>query len=247
MRCHHSAQGFASDLRTQPRLFRRFGATIRLGFRLLPFTSQHPASAGNSKIFAMRRFWSRNLRLDRLGVNHRYLSVRYHALRRSLALAADKTPFLPRTGDSFFREERSKGQFDRLPSRTPQHGVRDLGCAFIASTSGPIRTAGGDLPPTRLCRRMERKCYRHLKFRAVIPALIPRLCRGEFCGQRASENLVDFPKPGARRCLSDARISTDEGAITQARSVRKNEHNFLLIFRTPLRPSKSGRSCNIFL
>ena len=94
---------------------------------------------------------------------------------------------------------------------------------------------------------MERKCYRHLKFRAVIPALIPRLCRGEFCGQRASENLVDFPKPGARRCLSDARISTDEGAITQARSVRKNEHNFLLIFRTPLRPSKSGRSCNIFL
>ena len=134
VRCHHSAQGFASDLRTQPRLFRRFGATIRLGFRLLPFTIQHPASAGNSKIFAMRRFWSRNLRLDRLGVNHRYLSVRCHALRRSLALAADKTPFLPRTGDSFFREERSKEQFNRLPSRTPQHGVRDLGCAFIAST-----------------------------------------------------------------------------------------------------------------
>lgn len=134
VRCHHSAQGFASDLRTQPRLFRRFGATIRLGFRLLPFTIQHPASAGNSKIFAMRRFWSRNLRLDRLGVNHRYLSVRCHALRRSLALAADKTPFLPQMGDSFFREERSKEQFDRLPSRTPQHGVRDLGCAFIAST-----------------------------------------------------------------------------------------------------------------
>ena len=113
-----------------------------------------------------------------------------------------KSPFLPQMGDSFFREERSKEQFNRLLSRTPQHGVRDLGCAFIASTSGPIRTAGGDLPPTRLCRRMERKCYRHLKFRAVIPALIPRLCRGEFCGQRASENLADFPRPGARRCLS---------------------------------------------
>ena len=135
-------------------------------------------------------------------IRDRYLSVRCHALRRSLALAADKTPFLPQMGDSFFREERSKGQFDRLPSRTPQHGVRDLGCAFIASTSGPIRTAGGDLPPIRLRRRMERKCYRHLKFRAVIPALIPRLCRGEFCGQRASENLADFPRPGARRCLS---------------------------------------------
>ena len=99
---------------------------------LLPFTIQHPASAGNSKIFAMRRFWSRNLRLDKLGVNHRYLSVRCHALRRGLALAADKTPFLPRTGDSFFRKERSKEQFNRLLSLTPHYGVRDLVCAFIA-------------------------------------------------------------------------------------------------------------------
>ena len=115
-------------------VFRNPDSVNSFGFIFLPFTIQHPASAGNSKIFAMRRFWSRNLRLDRLGVNHRYLSVRCHALRRSLALAVDKTPFLPRTGDSFFRKERSKEQFNRLPFRTPRHGVRDLGCAFIAST-----------------------------------------------------------------------------------------------------------------
>ena len=137
-----------------------------------------------------------------------------------------KPPFSPKWGIPSFVKKEAKGGQNRR---------------------GPILSAGGYLPPTRLRRRSVKKCYRHLKFRAVIPALIPRLCRGEFCGQRASENLVDFPKPGARRCLSDARISTDEGAITQARSVRKNEHNFLLIFRTPLRPSKSGRSCNIFL
>ena len=110
---HHSVQSFAADLRTQPRLFRRSGLRVRLGLELLPFTIQHLASAGNSKIFAMRRFWSRNLRLDKLGVNHRYLSIRCHALRRGLALAADKTPFLPRRGIPSFVKKEAKGTYTR--------------------------------------------------------------------------------------------------------------------------------------
>lgn len=80
-----------------------------------------------------------------------------------------KPPFSPKWGIPSFVKKEAKGGQNRR---------------------GPILSAGGYLPPTRLRRRSVKKCYRHLKFRAVIPA----------------------------RCLTDIRISTDEGAITQAQS-----------------------------
>lgn len=145
----------------------------------------------------MRRFWSRNLRLDKLGVNHRYLSIRCHALRRGLALAADKTPFLPRRGIPSFVKKEAKGGQNRR---------------------GPILSAGGYLPPTRLRRRSVKKCYRHLKFRAVIPARCPGSAGANFTDNGLRKILEIFHSPVPARCLTDIRISTDEGAITQAQS-----------------------------
>ena len=182
-------------------VFRNPDSVNSFGFIFLPFTIQHPASAGNSKIFAMRRFWSRNLRLDRLGVNHRYLSVRCHALRRSLALAADKAPpFSPEWGIPSFVKKEAKSIQNRLR---------------------PILSAGGYLPPTRLRRRSVKKCYRHLKFRAVIPARCPGSAGANFTDNGLRKILEIFHSPVPARCLTDIRISTDEGAITQAQSYPK--------------------------
>ena len=99
----------------------------------------------------------------------------------------------PRMGDSFFRKERSKGGQNQL---------------------GPI------LPPARL-RRRSVKCYRHLKFRAVIPARCPGSAGANFADNGLRKILEIFHSPVPARCLTDIRISTDEGAITQAQSYPK--------------------------
>lgn len=138
-----------------------------------------------------------DLLLDELVANHRYLSERCHTLRRSLALAADKTPFLPRRGIPSFVKKEAKGGQNRR---------------------GPILSAGGYLPPTRLRRRSVKKCYRHLKFRAVIPARCPGSAGANFTDNGLRKILEIFHSPVPARCLTDIRISTDEGAITQAQS-----------------------------
>ena len=65
---------------------------------------------------------------------------------------------------------------------------------------------------------MERKCYRHLKFRAVIPARCPGSAGANFTDNGLRKILEIFHSPVPARCLTDIRISTDEGAITQAQS-----------------------------
>ena len=89
---------------------------------------------------------------DGLGANAMNLSIRLHALRRSLALSADKSPFLPRWGIPSFMKKEAKGIPDGAPS-----GMR-AAC----------------LPPTRLRRREGERSYRHLKFRADVPARFTR-------------------------------------------------------------------------
>ena len=79
-------------------------------------------------------------------------------------------------------------------------------------------SAGGYLPPTRLRRRSVKKCYRHLKFRAVIPARCPGSAGANFTDNGLRKILEIFHSPVPARCLTDIRISTDEGAITQAQS-----------------------------
>ena len=149
-------------------VFRNPDSVNSFGFIFLPFTIQHPASAGRApENSALRRFSVP--RFAPSTSSAQIIGICLYAAMRSAGASLwrlTKPPFLPRMGDSFFREERSKGR------------------------TKSILSAGGYLPPTRLRRRSVKKCYRHLKFRAVIPA----------------------------RCLTDIRISTDEGAITQAQS-----------------------------
>jgi len=89
-----------------------------------------------------------------------------------------------------------------------------------AGTGGGCRVGpgGGYLPPTRLRRRSVKKCYRHLKFRAVIPARCPGSAGANFTDNGLRKILEIFHSPVPARCLTDIRISTDEGAITQAQS-----------------------------
>ena len=151
-------------------VFRNPDSVNSFGFIFLPFTIQHPASAGRApENSALRRFSVP--RFAPSTSSAQIIGICLYAAMRSAGASLwrlTKPPFLPRMGDSFFREERSKGR------------TKSTGADFVR----------GYLPPTRLRRRSVKKCYRHLKFRAVIPA----------------------------RCLTDIRISTDEGAITQAQS-----------------------------
>lgn len=155
-------------------VFRNPDSVNSFGFIFLPFTIQHPASAGRApENSALRRFSvPRFAPSTRLGANYRYLSVRRHALRRSLALAADKAPFLPRMGDSFFREERSKG-------RTKSTGADFVRGRLFAAHPATPEIGKKMLPASKIPGGYSRP--------------MPRLCRGEFYGQRASENSGNFP------------------------------------------------------
>ena len=80
--------------------FFRSGKGNWFGFNFLPFTIQHPASAGRTPKISAKAdiFGAAICAFDKLGANDRYLSVRRHALRRSLALAADNAPLSPPNG-----------------------------------------------------------------------------------------------------------------------------------------------------
>lgn len=107
-------------------------------------------------------------------------------------------PFLPRMGDSFFREERSKEQ-------TKSTGAD--------SVCGPLSAAHPAAPESG------KKCYWHLKFRAVIPARYAPALPGRILRPTGFGKFAKFPQnPVPARCLTDIRISSDEGAITQAQS-----------------------------
>lgn len=156
-------------------VFRNPDSVNSFGFIFLPFTIQHPASAGrapeNSALrrFSVPRFAPSTSSAQIIGI------CLYAAMRSagaSLWRLTKPPPFSPEWGIPSFVKKEAKGGQNRRE---------------------PILSAGGYLPPTRLRRRSVKKCYRHLKFRAVIPA----------------------------RCLTDIRISTDEGAITQAQSYPK--------------------------
>ena len=184
-------------------VFRNPDSEYSFGFIFLPFTIQHPASAGrapeNSALrrFSVPRFAPSTSSAQIIGI----LSIRRHALRRSLALAADKAPlFSPEWGIPSFVKKEAKGGQNQL---------------------GPILSAGGYLPPTRLRLRSVKKCYRHLKFRAVIPARCPGSAGANFADNGLRKILEIFHSPVPARCLTDIRISTDEGAITQAQSYPK--------------------------
>jgi len=83
-----------------------------------------------------------------------------------------KPPFLPRMGDSFFREERSKEH----TKSTEADFVR--GRLFAAHPATP-EIGKKMLPASKIPGGYSRP--------------MPRLCRGEFYGQRASENSGNFP------------------------------------------------------
>ena len=197
------AQGFAACLRTQPRRVSQpgFGVQFRFYLSSLHYSTPRLGGAGTGKLRFAEIFGAAICAFDKLGANYRYLSVRRHALRRSLALAADKAPLSPPNGGipSFVKKE----------AKSRQNRLR------------PILSAGGYLPPTRLRRRSVKKCYRHLKFRAVIPARCPGSAGANFTDNGLRKILEIFHSPVPARCLTDIRISTDEGAITQAQSYPK--------------------------
>lgn len=197
------AQGFAACLRTQPRRVSQpgFGVQFRFYLSSLHYSTPRLGGAGTGKLRFAEIFGAAICAFDKLGANYRYLSVRRHALRRSLALAADKAPLSPPNGGipSFVKKE----------AKSIQNRLR------------PILSAGGYLPPTRLRRRSVKKCYRHLKFRAVIPARCPGSAGANFTDNGLRKILEIFHSPVPARCLTDIRISTDEGAITQAQSYPK--------------------------
>lgn len=83
-----------------------------------------------------------------------------------------KPPFLPRMGDSFFREERSKG-------RTKSTGADFVRGRLFAAHPATPEIGKKMLPASKIPGGYSRP--------------MPRLCRGEFYGQRASENSGNFP------------------------------------------------------
>ena len=105
-------------------------------------------------------------------------------------------------------------RFGSLLAPPPEWGIP----SFVKKEAkGAQNQLGPILPPARL-RRRSVKCYRHLKFRAVIPARCPGSAGANFTDNGLRKILEIFHSPVPARCLTDIRISTDEGAITQAQS-----------------------------
>ena len=67
-------------------------------FSSLHYSTPRLGGAGTGKLRFAEIFGAAICAFDKLGANYRYLSVRRHALRRSLALAADKAPLSPPNG-----------------------------------------------------------------------------------------------------------------------------------------------------
>lgn len=93
-------------------VFRNPDSVNSFGFIFLPFTIQHPASAGRApENSALRRFSVP--RFAPSTSSAQIIGICLYAAMRSAGASLwrlTKPPFLPRMGDSFFREERSKGR-----------------------------------------------------------------------------------------------------------------------------------------
>ena len=91
-------------------VFRNPDSVNSFGFIFLPFTIQHPASAGRApENSALRRFSVP--RFAPSTSSAQIIGICLYAAMRSAGASLwrlTKPPFLPRMGDSFFREERSK-------------------------------------------------------------------------------------------------------------------------------------------
>lgn len=151
-------------------VFRNPDSVNSFGFIFLPFTIQHPASAGRApENSALRRFSVP--RFAPSTSSAQIIGICLYAAMRSAGASLwrlTKPPFLPRMGDSFFREERSKG-------RTKSTGADFVRGRLFAAHPATPEIGKKMLPASK------------------IPG-------------------------GYSRCLTDIRISTDEGAITQAQS-----------------------------
>ena len=111
---------------------------------------------------------------DASKVTRETLEKMYAAMRSAGASLwrLTKPPFLPRMGDSFFREERSKG-------RTKSTGADFVRGRLFAAHPATPEIGKKMLPASKIPGGYSRP--------------MPRLCRGEFYGQRASENSGNFP------------------------------------------------------
>ena len=122
-------------------VFRNPDSVNSFGFIFLPFTIQHPASAGRApENSALRRFSVP--RFAPSTSSAQIIGICLYAAMRSAGASLwrlTKPPFLPRMGDSFFREERSKG-------RTKSTGADFVrGRLFAAHPATPgriLRTTG---------------------------------------------------------------------------------------------------------
>ena len=154
--------------------FRPKASTRVGGLIFLPFTIQHPASAGRApENSALRRFSVP--RFAPSTSSAQIIGICLYAAMRSAGASLwrlTKPPFLPRMGDSFFREERSKG-------RTKSTGADFVRGRLFAAHPATPEIGKKMLPASKIPGGYSRP--------------MPRLCRGEFYGQRASENSGNFP------------------------------------------------------
>ena len=155
-------------------VFRNPDSVNSFVFIFLPFTIQPPASAGRApENSALRRFSVP--RFAPSTSSAQIIGICLYAAMRSAGASLwrlTKPPFLPRMGDSFFREERSKEH----TKSTEADFVR--GRLFAAHPATP-EIGKKMLPASKIPGGYSRP--------------MPRLCRGEFYGQRASENSGNFP------------------------------------------------------
>lgn len=181
-------------------VFRNPDSENSFGFIFLPFTIQHPASAGRTpENFALRRF-----SVPRFAPSTSSAQIIGYCLYAAMRSAGaslwrlTKPPFLPRMGDSFFRKERSKGR------------TKSTGADFVRgrlSAAHPATPEIGEkmLPASKIPGGYSRPFY-------------PGFAGANFADNGLRKILEIFHSPVPARCLTDIRISTDEGAITQAQS-----------------------------
>lgn len=179
-------------------VFRNPDSVNSFGFIFLPFTIQHPASAGRApENSALRRFSVP--RFAPSTSSAQIIGICLYAAMRSAGASLwrlTKPPFLPRMGDSFFREERSKG-------RTKSTGADFVRGRLFAAHPATPEIGKKMLPASKIPGGYSRP--------------MPRLCRGEFYGQRASEN----SGISIARCPPDA-LRTSGFQRTKARLRKRN-------------------------
>lgn len=133
-----------------------------------------PRRGGHRKTPLCGDFRCRDLRLRQ--ARRKLLGICLYAAMRSAGASlwrlTKPPPFLPRMGDSFFRKERSKEH----TKSTEADFVRGR---LLAAHPATPEIGKKMLPASKIPGGYSRP--------------MPRLCRGEFYGQRASENSGNFP------------------------------------------------------